>query len=450
MIPFPQVLEKIQKKDYTFVDSKGDNLLHSLIEAEKTQTIPIEPVETLLKHHPELVNIPTSKGLSITQLLENAQSHDKVINRPLHRLLTRYISDNTQRQILERGAYISFIEQLPGGSKKSDSPDYKRLSVEESKNHLTHPCLLLFGGIESFTLPLITSTGRCIRKSLGIYSTPTPGVKILSARYPGNNEDICNDYKFYHNQLEKEQKKAVDSPEHYIKYFVTQYLRPLYLDTENHPLPMDKIIKNLRNLNLIGYSYGAHIIQEILNKMEHDLQEHHFTKSDIQKIQSQIFAFTIGPDLTPTHYQTNARTYHLLNTMDDVVGQNVLSLIQPVHLDGKNDALTHLKEQPNQKVFLIHTLENNTSYEKHELNTYLNPVNPTQKKAIMWMKALVFNAINNSIQNQMGEKFIPLPQNLEEAPKNLLWLKNIPTDFHYKHKKTLTRPKPRKRVTFLR
>ena len=255
-----------------------------------------------------------------------------------------------------------------------------------------------------------------------------PDLSVIAVRCPGNEKDFANDYQLYHHTLSNEQwKEKIDD---FITPFVHTFLRPLYLSEKGEKLPVKKAQQKVRKLNFIGYCRGAYIIQEIANAMYKDMILKGFTEEEAKKIQSQMLAFNIASDLTKEHYKTNMRSYHFIQTHDDVVGTNVNQIFLESPFNGQESFLTTFPEQPNQQVFFVNTLENNTHYDPHTLDTYFNPANTAQKQALSWMKRIVLNGINNSIQNQNSNSFILLPQNLAEPTEKFSWLSKMPSEFY--------------------
>ena len=217
-------------------------------------------------------------------------------------------------------------------------------------------------------------------------------------------------------------ERQLEHPDHpllYIRPFVERYMQPLYLDRTGRKLPVEVAMKNMRLINLIGYSYGSSVIQAMSDIMQEDMKENGFKKSEIEKIQSQILVFHIGPALNTYHYQSGFRSFHLLNTQDDVVGMDMMELLPKWESD-KVLIRTSLTKQKNQIVMLINTMENNTEHAPHHINTYCHPANQAQEIALLWGKSILFNGLANSIRNAKSDTLYPLPENLEQIPNAFL------------------------------
>ena len=442
MLEYDEIIKKIKKGDFLFKDKDGDNLLQSLIKnEEQNRSIPIEYAQMLLKAQPELANIPDKYGQLPCQLLDGYQVEGRTSNRPLRRLLYKYMTPSPLRENLGKTAYMSFIEQM--SKDENNGLDYRVISEAEAETLLQKPVVLFFSGRGNFELSLINGFGRKIRKTMGLHHAPLKGIKTVSVRYPGNQRDLYNDYVSSHHD---KMHSKTDHPVFYIKHFVEKYLRPLYLDEHGKPRALHQAMRNCRRLNLIGYSYGSSIIQGIAEIMTKDMLRKGFTPRYIKQIQSQILALNIAPNLDKKHYKNDFRSYHLINTKDDFMMEFLSPILLRQQGETKDLERTFLKEQGNQIVLLINTLKNNTQEGPHHISTYCREANQAQKIALRWGKYILFNGMNNSIENENSDYFEPLPMDLEHAPKKLLFLRRKPA--LTQHKATLAKlAQKRKRKT---
>ena len=154
--------------------------------------------------------------------------------------------------------------------------------------------------------------------------------------------------------------------------------------------------------------------------MTQDMFQAGFTEREISKIQSQILVFHIAPDLTKFHYKNHFRSYHMINTRDDVIWEHIKELLPDTSKTSDMLIRTKLGGQKNHQCLLINTLENNTDNPPHHINTYCSQSTDTQKTALLWMKSIILNGINNSIQNEGSTKFIPLPNDLDKPQQTIL------------------------------
>ncbi|MDY6407222.1 MAG: hypothetical protein SPL08_00770 [Pseudomonadota bacterium] len=412
MIDYPEIIKKLKSGHFCFRDKAGDTLLHSLANCEEDMRVPIEPVQAILSRSPDLVEAQNKLGMTPIDVLESAKNQHQTSNRPFRRLLYPFTTNPILKDKLEKSIYMSFIEQL--AQNEAQDQDYRIISSSDSQDILSRPILLLFSGRGNYVLSLINGFGRLMRKTLGIYQTPVPAFRVLSVRYPGTQRDLCNDF-LLSKQPSSVQEEQPDSPLFYTRHFVARYLRPLYCDRTGCKMPVLTAMQNMRRLNLIGYSYGSSVIQALSEIMATDMQEYGFKQQEIHQIQSQVLTLHFGAALNEEHFSCGFRTFHILNTQDDVVGQDMLGIIPK--WDSKKPLIrTNLKRQKNQVVLLINTLENNTANAPHHISTYCNQGNKFQEIALLWFKSILFNGLSNSIQNEISTSFIPLGSDLEKWP----------------------------------
>ena len=410
MIDYDEVIQKIREGDFLFRDRKGDTLLHSLAACEEYKHVPVEPVLALLIKSPHLADEKNKLGQTPAEVLDGCQLHSHTSNRPFRRILYQYITHPVLKEKLEKSIHMSFVEQFHNDPNES----YRVIPSQESDSVLKRPTLLLFSGRGNYALPLINGFGRLMRKTLGIYQQKVEDFQVVSVRYPGTQRDLCNDFLISGQPIER-QLENPDHPRVYVRSFVERYMRPLYLDERGCRKPIGEIVKNMRLLNMIGYSYGSFVIQAMSDIMREDMIDSGFKKPEIALAQSQMLVLHMGPALNQYHYQSGFRNFHILNTQDDVVGMDMLEMVPKWNAE-KTLIRTNIQKQKNQIVLLINTLENNTEHAPHHINTYCNPANRAQEVALLWGKSILFNGLANSVQNAKSNGFIPLPENLEQIP----------------------------------
>ena len=397
MIEYSEVLKKIIEKDFLFKDKDGDGLLHSLVKAEEYTIIPTEPVRALLSRYPHLIDEKNGDGFTAPELLDSYQLHSHISNRPLRQLLYDYMDpEASYRERFERTIRMSFIEQFP--MPMADGESYRIIPSKESDCVLKKPVLLFFSGRGNYALQLINGFGRKMMGTFGFYDSLMPDVQTVSVRYPGNNRDLCNDWLSSHREAngQGEENPAL----FYIRPFVIRYMRPLYLSETGQKRKVNDVAQNMRRLNLIGYSYGSTVIQMMSEYLTEDMLDNGFKEKEIKQIQSQVLTFHIGPDLNQFHYKNYFRSYHILNTKDDVVLEPLRPLLPNLEKEERTLRIMPFAKQKNQRILLINTLENNEEHAPHHIGTYCNPANEAQNVALSWGKAILFNGLYNSVQNE--------------------------------------------------
>jgi len=413
MINYDEILKKIKAKKFLFRDKDGDGLLHSLVKAEEYTIISIEPVKALLSRYPHLISEKNGDGFTAPELLDSYQLHSHISNRPLRQLLYDYMDpDAPYRDKFEKTIQMSFIQQLPKPT--PDGENYRIIPSKESDSVLSKPVLLFFSGRGNFALKLINGFGRKMMGTFGFYDSLMPDIQTVSVRYPGNDRDLCNDWIASHQVADK--TGAENPAMFYIRPFVTRYMRPLYLDQTGQKRKPGEVAKNMRRLNLIGYSYGSTVIQMMSEYLTEDMLDKGFKEKEIRQIQSQILTLHIAPDLNQLSYKNYFRSYHMLNTQDDVVLEPLRPLLPDLKKEKRLVALMPFAKQKNQRIMLINTLENNGEHAPHHISTYCSLANAAQQISLSWGKAILFNGLSNSVQNEGNKSLIPLPQELEDFP----------------------------------
>ena len=413
MIDYSEILEKIKEGDFLFRDKDGDGLLHSLVKAEEQTVIPVDPVKVLLSKYPHLISEKNGAGFTAPELLDSYQLHSRISNRPLRQLLYDYMDPQTAyREKFERTIRMSFIQQLSDTDTKGEN--YRIIPSAESDSVLKKPVLLFFSGRGNYALKLINGFGRKFMRTFGFYDSLMPMVQTVSVRYPGNDRDLCNDWLASHQASDK--STGENPAMFYIRPFVVRYMRPLYLDETGRKRKISEASKNMRRLNLIGYSYGSSVIQMMAEYMTEDMIDNGFKEKEAAQIQSQVLTFHIAPDLNQFHYKNYFRSYHILNTQDDVVFEPLRPLLPNLDKEKRELSLMPFAKQKNQRMMLINTLEGNTEHAPHHISTYCNPANRAQQVALTWGKAILYNGLTASVQNEESPVRTPLPRDLEDFP----------------------------------
>ncbi len=412
---YQEILRWIEKGKTSYVTKEGDNLLHLLMQLELQEKISLPHIQKLLEENPRLINTSNRQGHLPTDILDDIQIRSRPSNRPLRRLLYPYMWPSAKKDRFLKTFKMSFMEY-----KKNGVFDYVDLPIQSGEQLFDKPCLVCFSGRGGFSLSLNDGFLNLISESLGLKEMKTNKIKILCARYPGSFRDLCDDYLVSH--LGAKKKVPEDHPKIYVKNFVEETLRDLYTDKNGQKLPSLQAIKKLRRLTLLGYSYGASIIQMIGDCMASDMKRIGYTDREIQTIQGQMPALIIGPDLTQHYYKNNFQSYHLLTMRDEVVFEKISPVLSKLPTENQDFIRTELKEQKNQRVFLMNDISGNTEETPHNIKTYLRLANRAYRAGNLWKNCVIYNALNNSIQNEGSNRFISLPRQLDRLPKELLFI----------------------------
>ena len=81
-----------------------------------------------------------------------------------------------------------------------------------------------------------------------------------------------------------------------------------------------------------------------------------------------------------------------------------------------------MKDQKNQRVFLMNDISGNTEETPHNIKTYLKLANRAYRAGNLWKNCVIYNALNNSVQNEGSNRLISLPKRLDRLPKELLFI----------------------------
>lgn len=420
-----QILEKIDQAQFDFQDSDENNLLHLLLMFEEQKCVSLDVVKNVLKKAPYLANKPNKKGLLPIQMMDIAQSEsERISNRPVRRMLLQCMNAGAVKDQQTRNVSLSFWEQY--ACDKGKLTDNSRLLPVHAQL-FQKPTLLFFSGWRTDNPRFLLGVARSFRKSLKLWRTPTPEIQMLFTQYPGNEKDLSNDC----TQIQKPKAQLLaDHPIHYVRSFVSEYLRPLYTD-KGKRLPLSQAMKNIRVLNFVGYSYGAAVIQMISDAMKLDMKKYHFSEKEIQQIQRQIPAFLIAPYLNPKHSTNDFQSYYLVNTQDKFIYNLIQPALKEKIPEAKATLFTTLNGNKQQKVILLNdpclslikklkkqfssknSEEDPEAINQHDIRCYLQSENLWFRKANAWKTKFLFNMLRNTKKNMASDKLIPLG-NLEQ------------------------------------
>lgn len=417
MLTYNEILNKIKQKEWNYVDKNKNTLLHLLMYHEDYNVIPPSYVKKILHFHPEFANQKNKFSEIPSDVLEGSQPHGKSSNRPMRKLLYEAMSEGPSKEQFYKSVYISLLEQYH--KKNDDSLDYRLVPSDEKI--FQKPTLFMFSGRGSVTKDLTLGFSRKLRKSLGWENDAVNDIQMLCARYPGNLFDLSKDCKISHEAL-PEDRIPSDHPIGYVKDFVLKHIRPLYSKKNLERESIANVLKNVRNINFVVYSYGAPIIQMVAQEMKKDMQQLGFEQADIVKIQNQIPALIVGPDINPKYFKNDFTCFHLLNTQDDVAYDNVKVGLTKLPRLGEKFLKTTLNSQPNQQVFLVNDLSGlDSKHTCHHIENYFSHANSTLEQSNTWKNNIIYNMLNNSLKNFKSNHFYPLPKNMDQSPKKVVF-----------------------------
>ena len=271
---------------------------------------------------------------------------------------------------------------------------------------------------DAFNTKEANGLAKFMRQQLHIEETKTPKIQVLSAWYPGNTLDLGGDlYAFMSPYI----KYDNDSPFEYVRRFMKESFRPLYTDEDGYRLPVSQASKNMRMINLFGYSYGASVIQMLSNELTEDMKKAGYSSKEIQTIQSEISVLTVGYYANVNNYKNNFSCYHLLHIEDRAAYDTLSAAIEKKEFLDLEFYTSHLRHQPNQKVFMLNGLNLDSTQDPHNIKNYFESRHPCRKHTIMnlWKDCILINALNSSVRNAESKVFERLPSDLTILPRKI-------------------------------
>ena len=70
----------------------------------------------------------------------------------------------------------------------------------------------------------------------------------------------------------------------------------------------------------------------------------------------------------------------------------------------------------------MNDISGNTEETPHNIKTYLKLVNCAYRAGNLWKNCVIYNALNNSIQNEVSNRLISLPKQLDRLTKSFLFI----------------------------
>ena len=412
-----QLHKEKQNKRLNYIDNDHNNLLHLIFQIPMPD---IDCVRFLLENSPNLANEQNKFDQRPCDILWQTENNSHISNRPLKALLCEYMEDGFAKEALQQECNISILERF--SNIENDSPSHCRtLRFSEISNIFNRPTLLCFPGRYAFNSKEANGLGKFMRKMLHINEIDTPEIQTLSAWYPGNTLDLGSDlYAFMSPYI----KYDNDSPFEYVRRFVHRTFRPLYIDEDGYRLPTMKAAKNMRMVNLFGYSYGAAVIQMIANELSEDMKNFGYSTKESALIQSQIFVLTIGYYGNSNNYKNNFSCYHLLHAEDKAACDTLTAAIDKKDFNNQGFYISRLKQQENQKVYMLKGLNLDCTQDPHNIKNYFETTQNDAEHALMttWKDCLLINALNNSLQNSKSDDFKMLPARMDFLPSQIDFL----------------------------
>ena len=406
-----------QKSELRIFDANGNNLLHHLFQTDEPD---IECARFILENAPDLADEENKSHQRPCDILWETQTRTQMSYRPLKTLLCKYMERSFAKEILQQECNICLLERKPS-KPNEDSDNYRTIRTDNLKHLFKRPTLLCFPGRYAFNAKEANGLAKFMRKQLHIEHTDTPEIQTLSAWYPGNTLDLGSDlYAFMSPYF----KYDNDSPFEYVRRFVISAFRPLYTDEDGFRLPEKQAAKNMRMVNLFGYSYGASVIQMISNTLSEDMKELGYSDKESKFIQSQVCVLTVGYFANANNYRNNFSCYHLLHSQDRASYDSLSAVIEKKNFSDLKFYISQLKHQPNQKIMMLDNLNLDCTQDPHNIKNYFESTYPCRKHTIMnsWKDYILINALNNSLRNAQSKDFYPLSEDLNNLPDKVAFV----------------------------
>lgn len=403
-----------QKCALNDIDADGNNLLHAILQIAQPD---IECIRFILENAPKLADEVNRFSQRPCDILWETENKTQMSYRPLKALLAEHMDKSFVKEILNQECNICLLERFPS-KENDDGVHYRTFRTDDLKNIFKRPTLLCFPGRYAFNAKEANGLAKFIRQQLYIEQTDTPEIQILSAWYPGNTLDLGSDlYAFMSPYI----KYDNDSPFEYVRRFVNNSFKPLYIDEDGYRLPVSEAAKNMRMVNLFGYSYGGAVIQMIANELSKDMKKAGYSEKERRFIQSQVCVLTVGYYGNVNNYKNDFSCYHLLH-MDDRAAYDTLSAaIEKKRFFDLEYYISNLKHQQNQKILMLNGLPLDCTQDPHNIKNYFETPYPSRRHTIMnsWKDCILINALNNSVRNAQNEDFKILSSDLTCLPERI-------------------------------
>ncbi len=260
--------------------------------------------------------------------------------------------------------------------------------VENTKNpFLEGPCLLCISA--QHDNPIDNKSNFGVTKE---------GMKMARLRVRGQKNAGFNlkDFpvSFLSIKLDKKDEEKKMTEEERIEVFVNQYLLPL-ISNNGQKMDYNQAMKNMRNVNMMGYCDGTLLIQTIEKNLINKMQEIGYTDEECDKIQSQMCIFPISTNRLNGTQKSTCISFKDIN--DTEVNDNVT----------QEERQTVLESQIGEGFFEYSSNELAYLFNgdgKHSLKRY------TKEGIAMpvCLSSAISKALENSIRNSSSKDFVPI------------------------------------------
>lgn len=274
------------------------------------------------------------------------------------------------------------FEKIP----KSEENPYGQRDIEETENpFLDGPCLLCIsaGGISS---------------DKNVFGTTKRGMEMARMRVRGqkNAGFSLQDFpvKFLSIKLDtKSQDKKMTEDER-IDTFVAQYLVPL-ISSNGVKIDCIQAMRNMRNVNMMSYCDGTLVVQNIEQKLLDRMQELGYSNEECKKIQSQMCMFPIATNRLTGTQKSTCISFKDINDLE--VSDNV-TFVENQKVSESTIGEAFFEYSDSEVSYLF------SGDGDHCLKKYTH----SGMAMSACLSSALSKALENSILNAQGEKFIPI------------------------------------------
>ena len=103
--------------------------------------------------------------------------------------------------------------------------------------------------------------------------------------------------------------------------FVDTQLKPLFLDDSHQKLPIEQVMSNFRNIQILAHSYGAVFVQQVGNTLVDEMKASGFTDDEINMATQQVLVVTAGSAANIGKGKAKFTQINVLHGKDEAVKQ---------------------------------------------------------------------------------------------------------------------------------
>lgn len=327
-------------------------------------------------------------------------------------MLNAKLEEKADLPYLKLGQRVDKTDKYKYGWKELNTP------VSFSK-----PTVLCFSGTGSCSAEKANGMAKLIQKALGskdYYSTDYETYSVFYCDFRAfqfERERIISLYEegalcdsmnsiVKGSLLEYEREKSLTA----IKDFYKAYLLPLISkEGGKEALPVDEIKRNLRKVNMIGYSYGSFVVSKLEKFMKESLSSFGFDEKKVKECLSSLFVMTFAPRSILGNSWT--QKINCVSQADEILGSNMKETQLSAFLrenEFYKDEFHNLSISENENVFAVQRLSYDARQDEHNISNYLRDdlkgKTPAAKTFTKALRVAMILAMQNSCDTYLGEQ----------------------------------------------